>query len=363
MKNKKNIIVIVIALVLLILVATLIYYGVNKKSNLITEDTLFLCPGEAERYHVGNGVIELVKASDNKHENEVCDGKSVGKYVCTNKNCDYQFYAQSFDRYIDYNKGIATIYDNNEEHYALHGFLYDFKNSKKLTEEMEFSMVAYEDNSKVYFAVSQDSNEGVVDNQGNMMIDFGKYDDIDFYTGFEYNPVEVLKLDGIYAVNKNNKYGFVDVTTGKETTKIEFDQYGYVGTDNNILRFVTKTANRNSKEIYVVSNNVGKIVNYKTGEVTRTLNKVYDYVFPLSKDLILVEEGNDFDILDENNKSVLKKKLTFNNAIDLYWDKENSDWDNYDFKKFKIVIINNNAYSPNGHGYIFDIDSRTLMEY
>ncbi len=240
--------------------------------------------------------------------------------------------------------------------------MYDFKNSKKLTEEIgRFFYVAYEDNSKMYFIVSQGSDEGIVDSQGNIIIDFGKYDDIDF-AGGEFDP-DVLQLNGIYAVKKDNKYGFVDVTTGKEITKIEFDQYRYVGTDNDTLRFVTEMANRNSKEIYVVSNNVGKIINYKTGKVTRTLNKVYDYVFPLSKDLILVEEGNTFDILDENNKSVLKEKLIVNNAINLYWDIKDSNWDNYDFKEFEIILIDNDVYSPNGHVYIFDIDSRTLTEY
>ena len=82
----------------------------------------------------------------------------------------------------------------------------------------------------------------------------------------------------------------------------------------------------------------------------------YWFFFSLRKDLILVEEGNTFDILDESNKSVLKKKITSKNAIDL-------DLVNNDFKKFKIILIDNDKYSPNGHGYIFDIDSRTLTEY
>ena len=65
--------------------------------------------------------------------------------------------------------------------------------------------------------------------------------------------------------------------------------------------------NYNLNQIYVEENNTGKIINYKTGEVVKNLNKTYDFVLPLNDELILVSENNTTDILDNNFKSVLKE--------------------------------------------------------
>ena len=62
MKDKRVIIVIIIVLALVLGFSIYFVYTNIKQSDLITKDTLFLCPGEDERYHAGNnGILELVK--------------------------------------------------------------------------------------------------------------------------------------------------------------------------------------------------------------------------------------------------------------------------------------------------------------
>ena len=106
MKNKKSIIVIVIALVILILAVILIYYGVDKKTNLITKDTLFLCPSSNT-----DGKISKILASDKVDINSVCNGQRGYKYECQLDYCSASIGAQSFDSYYSYSKGIGIIYE------------------------------------------------------------------------------------------------------------------------------------------------------------------------------------------------------------------------------------------------------------
>ena len=118
-------------------------------------------------------------------------------------------------------------------------------------------------------------------------------------------------------------------------------------------------ANRNLKLIYVVSNNEGKIINFKTGKVIRTLDKVYSFAFPLSQELVLVVDTGTIDILDINNKSILKDKLNYKERVAISWNNGNNyNYDNYDFKEFKIEIENSKIISQ----YIFDIENKELRK-
>ena len=282
MKNDKNIqeenpqvktksnktIKIIIAIITLIVGVVLIYFGYNsfiKKdeqnkeednntNSLITTDTLFLCPGSEEDNNGNIGHLELVRAVEEKQESEVCSGY-VGKYECPDGSCykceEYAdgtectplFFNQSFASYINSKTGIASIYDIKGDDYGSNLFLYDFKNNKKLTSEMSFSMEVYRENETRYFFVNQHDGEeykpGIIDSYGKTIIPFDKYDNLDFCPGCSAPSVYGSIINnGVVAVLKNKKYGFVDIKTGKELTKIEFDSYGFAKKENSGPKFL-----------------------------------------------------------------------------------------------------------------------------
>ena len=350
MKNKKSIIVIVIALVILILGVVLIYYGVNKKSSLITKDTLFLCPEKYVKDNLSWEKLIKVKKDDNINEKDVCDGKFIGKYVCQDEYCDYSVGGQSWGGYIDYERGIAVIYDSNQETAFGHSFLYDFKNNKKLTDELGFSMMVYSNNNKNYFLVEKDEKSGIVDSNGKTIIDL---------VYLENNSRDILLANkGIIFLRLKDKLGIYDLEQEKLTTKMNLDKIGYYIYDGEYVRALlselfSQVDNYNLNQIYVEENNTGKIINYKTGEVVKNLNKTYDFVLPLNDELILVSENNTTDILDNNFKSVLKEKI--NGVSNYNWDYDGG----FKLEKddFKNIIIN-----IEDKDYIFNIETRELSE-
>ena len=395
-KTKSNkTIKIIIAIITLIVGVGLIYFGYNSfikkdkpteeentntntnSNSLITTDTLFLCPGSEEDSNGNIGHLELVRAVEEKQESEVCSNY-IGKYECPDGNCyrcddldcRYLVAGQSFVSYINSKTGIASIYDIKGDDYGSNLFLYDFKNNKKLTSEMSFSMEVYRENETRYFYVHQRDGEkykpGIIDSYGKTIIPFDKYDDIDICEGCSApSGTESIIDSGVVAVLKNKKYGFVDIKTGKELTKIEFDSYGFSkGEESSPLGIFIdeEIANRNLKLVYVVSNNEGKIINFTTGEVIRTLDKVYKFAFPLTEELVLVVENKKIDILDKNNKSILKEKLNYTFELDLYWNnKDNYNFNNYDFKEYRIIMRDSSGTTISE--YIFDIENKILNKF
>ncbi len=349
----------------------------EKTNSLITKDTLFLCPGIEEDSNGNIGHLELVMALEGKQESEVCSNY-VGKYECPDGNCyrcdnldcRYLVAGQSFVSYINSKTGIASIYDTKSDDYSSNLFLYDFKNNKKLTSEMGFGMEVYRENDTRYFFVNQHEGEeyktGLIDSYGKTIIPFDKYDDIDICEGCSApSGYGSIINNGVVAVLKNKKYGFVDIKTGKELTKIEFDSYGFSkGEESSPLGIFIdeEIANRKLKLVYVISNNEGKIINFTTGEVIRTLDKVYKFAFPLTEELVLVVENKKIDILDKNNKSILKEKLNYTFELDLYWNnKDNYNFNNYDFKEYRIIMRDSSGITTSE--YIFDIENKILNKF
>ena len=365
MKDKRVIIFIIIVLALFLGFSIYFVFTNIKQSDLITTDTLFLCPSDKEDNNGNTGHLELVKASEEKPEKDVCNGEFAGKYICQGI-CGYEPRGQYSYVYIDYKSGIAEIYDTKSDNSSDDTFLYDFKNNKQLTPEFYRLFKGYQDNDKRYFFVQQrvkdNYKRGLIDNYGNTIIQFGKYDTMgDGSTSIDGDGEESIRANGVVTVSKNSKYGFVDIKTGKELTKVEYDNYGF--SDENISGMIfigDEIANRNLKLIYVISNNEGKIINFTTGEVIRTLDKVYKFAFPLTEELVLGVEDKKVDILDKNNKSVFKEKLSYTKELSLSWNnKDNHSFDNYDFKEFKIEIRNDSEETIE---YIFDIENRILKK-
>ena len=367
MKDKKVIIVIIIVLVLVLGFSIYFVYTNIKQTDLITTDTLFLCPSTTL-----DGEMKKVLASDNLKINSVCNGQGY-KYECKLDYCYSSIGAQSFDGYYSYNKGIGIIYEGESIEKAKQ-FLYDFKNQRVLINDYKLNEIVYENNDNVYFlATDKNDKVGIIDSNNKKITEF-KYDYFMYCPGCvvdnqDYNIIN----NGIIIATINEKYGFIDIKNGKELTKFEYEQYGYYKYNgqynSNISDIYGENSNNSSElenrklhEIYVTTSNSGLIINYTNGNVVRTLNKKYNFALSLNEKLVLVEDNKTIDILDENNKSVLKEKIKFNNLVYLNWDNDKEDFTNYDYKKFKITFSKDNSSDINDKVYIFNIETRELSE-
>ena len=178
----------------------------------------------------------------------------------------------------------------------------------------------------------------------------------------DYNIIN----NGVIVATLNNKYGFIDIKTGKELTKFEYDQYGYYkynGQYNSNISdiygenygFTSEIENRKLHEIYVTTSDKGLIINYLSGKEVRTLNKKYNFALSLNDKLVLVEDNKTIDILNENNESILKEKIKFNNLVYL-------NWDSNDYKNLKITFSKDDSNDISENEYIFNIETRELSE-
>ncbi len=346
----------------------LIYYVYEKasveevpnKDILIEKDTLFLCPGD----EYVDGKIVKVTATEGKKESEVCDGEFVGKYVCENTYCGEPAYGQLGSYYINYQEGIALIrdinYDENSFDNGLNmnepslSFLYNFKDKRKISEEYDFYTTLLEKNNKSYFLTITNSNlSGIIDNQGKIIAP-------SIYKQIGITPFEEGidgQMDNIIVAIRNDKFGFLNIETGQEITNFDFDKFGFITVDepNNydpgeISRHDTTIINKDLKEVYVEEDNQGMIINIETGKVIKELGRTYVSGFPITDDLILVEEENNVvDIIDYNLTSVLDSKLEFEGYI-TYGINENklNLWETTE-KMSKIK-------------HIFDIETRKIIK-
>ena len=317
MKDKKVIIVIIVILSLVLGFSIYFVFTNVKKSDLITKDTIFLCPS-SEEYNSEN--IELVKASDGKHENDICNGNFVGKYVCQSSECRLKS-----NQYIGYfnNKGVGIITEGSDK-----DFLYDFINNKKLTDYYNFTYAVYSKNDISYFQVKKNKKYGIIDSNGNIIVPV-KYNSLSLEdTSIEWQSDILLEEEGIIEAISDTGMSLIDLNTRKEI----YNSKDKIIKSLNGLSI--NFANLKLKQIYVASDKEGELINYKTGEVVKTFDEVYDMVYPINENFILTIKDKEIDIL-EDSKSVLKNKIKITN--DYYY--LNSDDEN---NIFNIEIRDSN---------------------
>ena len=104
-----------------------------------------------------------------------------------------------------------------------------FKNNKKLTDEMGFLMDIYSnsDNSKTYFDVYNSDGDGVIDNYGNVIIDFSKYGIVIDMVHLENDSRKLLSITGTLFVSSNNKFGIFSLEKEKLISEVELNKVGY----------------------------------------------------------------------------------------------------------------------------------------
>ncbi len=367
--DKKKIMKLGIAAICFIIGVTLIYYIYEKasveedtnKDILIEKDTLFLCPGD----QYVDGKIVKVTATENKKESEVCNGEFVGKYVCTNEYCGEPAYGQLGSYYINYNEGIALIRDRNYDENSfdnglnvnepVEAFLYNFKDKRKISEEYNFYTNIFTKDNKTYFLTITSSNlSGIIDNQGKIIAP-------SIYKQIGITPFEEGidgKMDNIIVAIRNDKFGFLNIETGEEITNFDFDKFGFIMVNepnkyrpDYISRHNTTIINKDLKVVYVEEDNQGKIINIETGKVVKELGRTYVSGFPITDDLILVEEENNVvDIIDYNLNSVLDGKLEFDDSI------------SYTISDNKLYIGSSNEGALESRKHIFDIETRKIIK-
>ncbi len=367
--DKKKLIKIGMSAVCFLIGITLIYYiyetaSVEEDTNkevLIEKDTLFLCPGD----EYNEGKIIKVIGSEGKKESEVCEGKFAGKYVCSNEYCGEPIYGQLGSYYINYESGIALIRDTNYNENSfdnglnfdepVESFLYNFKDKRRISEEYDFYTTLLEKGNKSYFLTITSSNlSGIIDNKGKIIAP-------NIYKQIGITPFEdglSGQLGNIIVAIRNNKFGLLDIETGKEITNFDFDKIGFINVSepnkyrpDYISRHNTTIINKDLKEVYVEEDGKGKIINIETGQLVKDLNRTYVSAFPITDNLILVEEENNVvDIIDYNLTSILEKKLEFADKV------------SYTIKDNKLYIGDANEGVLESRKHIFDIETGKIIK-
>lgn len=307
--KKSDIIIGLISLVIALILTYHIYdkYGNQGVNKLITKDTLFLCPGSNLE-----GELQFISKDDKKYEREVCRGNSIGSYTCQNDYCKESLENQNIN-YIDYNKGIALITDEASLDSKI-SFLYNFKDEIKISDKYNFYSNIYEYNNKTYFLViDKIGNSGIIDNQGKIIIN-------NVYKQIGIDPTN-SKLSGqvgnLIVAIRNNKLGFLNIVNGKEITNFEFDKIGFINVssinDYSVdINRDTLLLNPDLKEVYVESHDKGKIINMETGRIRIEFLDTYDFSYPLTNDLIIIEDNKEIDIVNNELESILDEKISIN---------------------------------------------------
>ena len=165
-------------------------------------------------------------------------------------------------------------------------------------------------------------------------------------------------MDNIIVAIRNDKFGFLNIETGEEITNFDFDKFGFIMVNepnkyrpDYISRHNTTIINKDLKVVYVEEDNQGKIINIETGKVVKELGRTYVSGFPITDDLILVEEENNVvDIIDYNLNSVLDGKLEFDDSI------------SYTISDNKLYIGSSNEGALESRKHIFDIETRKIIK-
>ncbi len=293
----------------------------------------------------------------------------VGKYTCEKKYCEFNLASQFLDVYKDPEAGVGLIFDTDNETTGY--FLYNFKAATKISEEYNFTNIIYSEANIDYFRIEDMSSKkvGIINSKGEIVVPVS-YDDVglDMLNVDTSSTSVFAKTTGVALVSLDGKYGLLDIKTGKEILKPEYDKIG----DMSYLH--TAFANTKLEEIFTLKNGKGSFVNYKTGEIVKEFETNYEYAYPINENIVVTVLNNEIDIL-ENDVSLLEEKikLVANETANYYLhyeplpaDAENKEYDsifgNSSSNNFYIETDYNNEGNAFNKVYKFDISTKKLTE-
>ena len=335
------------------------------------------------------GYIDLKKASENvdtkpygenvktigdllflcEEGSEDCS-EYIGKYECKKKYCEYNIASEFLSSYKNLKLGVGLVFDTDSENAG--SFLYDFKNAKKLSDEYNFTTIIYTKDDIDYFRIQDISTKkvGIINSMGEIIAPVS-YDDvgIDMFQTEISATAAFAEYEGVAVTSLDNKFGLIDIETGKEILKPEYEKIG----DTSYI--YTAFANNKLQEIYVVKDGKGSLINYKTGEVVKEFEEAYNYVYPINETILVAVSDSEIDIL-ENDKSLLETKIPVEikdgeTSYYLHHEKLSPDAEN---REYEILFGNSESnifyievdYSSDNNTfnkvYKFDVSSKTLID-
>jgi len=229
-----------------------------------------MSPGKVDCYYVQeNGAKEL-----------------VGTYNCATGSCGV--YAVGGWHWTSDEKPVAILseYEKRSE-----TFLFDFKENKKISSHYESFQNLYADGRDTkYFIVSAgDQREGIIDTNGNVLIS-PAYQELGSYV-LNGNTIDYSLKHNIITAKLNDKWGVIEITTGKTLIPFNYDKATIFKDENNVIL-------RENKKWHIFNLTGEKII--ETG---------FDDIL-LIDNLVIAVNSNKLDVLDLTGKKLNSESIT-----------------------------------------------------
>ena len=271
----------------------------------------------------------------NNDENQLefyVDSELVSIYECEHDKCDLE----EQTNYNSCGDKIAVIEDGDDK------ILYNYQAVQNLLDPFS-EVVAVKDQDKVLGFIFKDAKTekyGYTDTRGTIKLE-AKYDHLGLIdNGKLYRRSFDLDKSKITA-SLDNKYGVIDLNTGKELMPFKYDNI-YLGSNDS---YVVKEGN-----IYYLVNS----------DQTRIFDKGYSMIFAFDK-ILVVNENQKLKIIDLQGNKLIDKEL--NTYID-YKDEPVSGIFGYNVTKVdEGLLIEINKANDDGYdteSYIYNIESKSL---
>lgn len=262
------------------------------------------------------------------------DGEVVSVYECDSKDCGlYEVNDFKYNSCLDQ---IAVIHDGDSI------YLYNYYGGQEIIDALSLLVPVKNNGKYIGFIVQDEESElyGYVDLRGTVKLPI-EYDSLGLISNnILYDRGINMSSDKIIAA-KDDKYGVISFSTGKEIIDFKYDNI-YLGTDDN----------------YVIKE--GKLYYLIDSKEEKILDKGYDMIFAF-EDILVVSEDEVLKIVDYKGKNIISDE------IELYIDyKETPTSGIFGYRAFKennniIIEVNDSTYS--GYEtitYKYDIESKKL---
>lgn len=230
------------------------YQYYELKNNIIKNNEVLYI--SIEDLNVGCNVVYSFSKQENRITIEAIDNKS--KYYETQlSEKSMAIASDSFNNGKALSYGMIVVSNNNGK-LGVINFDYQTIIGNKYT-TMEF------DEFSKNFIVSDENRYGVISKEGRVLVEL-KYEDVEI---INYSPL-------LYKVKQNNKYGMLD-ENGNVIINTEYDGLGSNNYRNNLDLIIQDIDNNKQDGIIVNKNGKYGIINIKTGETILdcTLDRIY----------------------------------------------------------------------------------------
>lgn len=266
--KKRKILLITLCLVIIAILGVTIYILVTDKKEEKEEKIVIV-----DNYYYKDGYLFLLDVN-NKN-------KEIGKYECENKDPKLCYVS-----YFDTDSVLNNI-----------------KRVDEKNDPINFRTGIYSIDSEKYVFI----NDNTIEEEPNIVLyDINNKKTLGSYISIIDPAYEESNLNRIIAIDKNNKYGLLDLSNIKEKSdeiKIEFD-YDYLG----IMDYSNTLSARKNGYNFILDIDSGKVLSKNFTDEIKNYNSKY----------VVTSKDNIYNIYDLNNK-VIAEGMDFIGLSDSYY--------------------------------------------